>query len=101
LLAPGREAYEFSRGTQVLLGPRYALVRPEIRRVRPVRAQEPAQPFRALVALGDDPHGQSGELARVLLNCPRVGRVDVVVRPYHRDLEALQGLAAQCPERLE
>src|SRR5262249_36299040 len=42
LLGPGREAYEFVRGTQLLLGPRYALVRPEIRRVRPLRAQEPA-----------------------------------------------------------
>jgi spore coat polysaccharide biosynthesis predicted glycosyltransferase SpsG len=102
LLAPGREAYEFGRGTQVLLGPRFALVRPEVRRVRPVRAQEPAQPFRALVALGDDdPNNQSGELAKALLNCPRVGRVDVVVRPYHRDLEALKALAEQCPDRLE
>jgi spore coat polysaccharide biosynthesis predicted glycosyltransferase SpsG len=102
LLAPGRESYEFARGTQVLLGPRYALVRPEIRRVRPIRAQEPAQPFRVLVALGDDdPHNQSGELAKCLLNCPRVGRVDVVVRPYHRDLAGLQALAASCPERLE
>ncbi|HZY88367.1 MAG TPA: polysaccharide biosynthesis protein [Gemmataceae bacterium] len=102
LLGPGRESYEFSPGTQVLLGARYALVRPEIRRQRPVRAQEPAQPFRAIVALGDDdPHGQAGELAKLLLNCPKVGRVDVLVRPYHRDLEALQALAAACPERLE
>jgi spore coat polysaccharide biosynthesis predicted glycosyltransferase SpsG len=102
LLAPGREAYEFDRGTQLLLGPRYALVRPEIRRVRPVRAQEPAQPFRALVALGDDdPNNQAGALAKSLLNCPRVARVDVVVRPYHRDVEGLRALAEQCPERLE
>src|SRR5262249_34888946 len=32
LLGPGREAYEVRRGTQVLLGARYAVVRPEIRR---------------------------------------------------------------------
>ncbi len=102
LLAPGREAYEFVRGTQLLLGARYALVRPEIRRQRPARAQEPAQPFRALVALGDDdPHNQSGELAKCLLNCPCVERVDVLVRPYHRDLAGLQSLAEACPERLE
>src|SRR5262249_2952799 len=64
LLGPGRDAYSFRRGTQVLLGERYVIVRPEIRRVRQARAQEPAQPFRALVALGDDdPNGQSGELA--------------------------------------
>jgi spore coat polysaccharide biosynthesis predicted glycosyltransferase SpsG len=102
LLGPGKESYEFSRGTQLLLGARYALVRPEIRRVRPVRAQEPPEPFRVLVALGDDdPNNQSGELAKLLLNCPRIGRVDVAVRPYHRDLESLRAMAETCPERLE
>ncbi len=102
LLAPNRESYEFTRGTQVLLGARYAIVRPEIRRQRPIRAQEPVQPFRALVALGDDdPNGQAGELAKLLLNCPRVGRVDVAVRPWHPALEALKALAETCPERLE
>jgi spore coat polysaccharide biosynthesis predicted glycosyltransferase SpsG len=102
LLGPGRESYEFARGTQLLLGARYALVRPEIRRIRPLRAQEPIQPFRALVALGDDdPNRQAGELAKLLLNCPRVARVDIAVRPYHPGLAALQELAATCPERLE
>ena len=102
LLAPDRESYEFVRGAQVLLGARYAIVRPEIRRQRPIRAQEPIQPFRALVALGDDdPNGQAGELAKLLLNCPRVGRVDVAVRPWHPALEALKALAETCPERLE
>jgi spore coat polysaccharide biosynthesis predicted glycosyltransferase SpsG len=102
LLAPGRESYEFARGTQVLLGARYAVVRPEVRRQRPIRAQEPAPPFRALVALGDDdPHNQSGELAKQLLNCPRVARVDVAVRPWHPHLAELQALAETCPDRLE
>jgi spore coat polysaccharide biosynthesis predicted glycosyltransferase SpsG len=113
LLGPAREAYEFFPGTQLLLGARYALVRPEIRRIRPTRAQEPpalSSPngksttghYRALLALGeDDPHGQTIELARLLLNIPRVARVDVVVRPYHADLEKLQALAAAQPDRLE
>jgi spore coat polysaccharide biosynthesis predicted glycosyltransferase SpsG len=102
LLAPGREAYEFARGTQVLLGARYAVIRPEVRRQRPIRAQEPAQPFRALVALGDDdPHNQAGELAKQLLNCPKVNRVDVAVRPWHPHLADLQTLAETCPDRLE
>ena len=58
---------------------------------RPIRSQEPAQPFRALVALGDDDlHNCSAELAGYLLNCPRVGRVDVIVRSYHPHLEALK-----------
>jgi spore coat polysaccharide biosynthesis predicted glycosyltransferase SpsG len=102
LLAPGRESYEFSPGTQVLLGARYAAVRPEVRRQRPIRAQEPAQPFRALLALGDDdPHNQSGELAKLLLNIPRVARVDLAVRPWHANLADLKALAETCPERLE
>jgi spore coat polysaccharide biosynthesis predicted glycosyltransferase SpsG len=102
LLGPGRESYEVRRGTQVLLGARYAVVRPEIRRIRPIRAQEPAQPFRALVALGDDDlNHQAGDMARFLLNCPRVGRVDVLVRPYHPRLDELQALAAGNPERLD
>jgi spore coat polysaccharide biosynthesis predicted glycosyltransferase SpsG len=102
LLGPSRESYEHVRGTQLLLGPRYAVVRPEVRRVRPLRAQEPAQPFRALVALGDDdPNNQSEELARQLLNCPRVAKVYVAVRPYHPDLAGLKALAATCSDRLE
>jgi spore coat polysaccharide biosynthesis predicted glycosyltransferase SpsG len=102
LLGPGRESYEFHRGTQLLLGGRYALVRPEIRRQRPIRAQEPVQPFRALVALGDDDlNQQSSDLAKYLLNCPRVGRVDVLVRPYHPNLEALKAMAESNAERLD
>ncbi len=102
LLAPNRDSYEFARGTQILLGARYAVVRPEVRRQRPIRAQEPVQPFRALVALGDDdPQNQSGELAKQLLNCPKVGRVDVAVRPWHPQLAELQRLAEACPDRLE
>jgi spore coat polysaccharide biosynthesis predicted glycosyltransferase SpsG len=102
LLGPSREDYEFAVGTQLLLGARYAVVRPEIRRVRPTRAQEPPQPFRMLVALGDDdPNNQSGELARLLLNTPRVTRVDMAVRPQHPHLEALKAMTEACPERLE
>lgn len=102
LLAPGKEAYGYALGTQLLLGRRYALTRSEVRRVRPLRSQEPPQPFRALVALGDDdPNFQTGELARLLLNTPRVQRVDMLVRPYHPKLEELRALAESCPERLE
>lgn len=102
LLGPGREAYELHQGTQVLLGDRYAMVRSEIRRLRPVRSQEPPAPYRALVALGDDdPNHQARELVRLLLNAPRIERVDVAVRPYHPDLAQLQELAATCPDRLE
>lgn len=101
LLGPGRDAYSFGRGTQILLGQRYALVRSEIRRMRPTRAQEPPQPFRALLALGeDDPNRQSLPLAKQLLNVPKVEKVDVGVRPDHPDLQELQELAEASKERL-
>ena len=73
-----------------------------MRRVRPMRAHEPIPPFRAVIALGDDdPNNQSGELARCLLNCPKVARVDVLVRPWHPHLAELRQLAEACPDRLE
>jgi len=112
LLGPGKETYEFAPGTQLLLGPRYALVRSEVRRQRPNRAQEPppvpspngkvaSGHFRGLVALGeDDPHRRSMELVKLLLNVPRVAKVDVVVRSYHPDLEKLQALAGGSNERV-
>jgi spore coat polysaccharide biosynthesis predicted glycosyltransferase SpsG len=101
LLGPGRDAYTFMTGTQLLLGARYAVVRPEIRRLRPVRAQEPPQPFRALIALGDDdPNLQTGELGRLLLNVPKVEKVDLIIRPQHPQLAAFQELANSNSERL-
>ena len=101
LLGPGKDAYMHEGGTQLLLGPRFALVRSEVRRVRPLRAQEPPQPFRALIALGDDdPNRQSLELAKLLLGVTRVARTDVVARPYHPQLEELKALAEANPDRL-
>lgn len=113
LLSPNREGYEFASGTQLLLNERYALVRPEIRRLRPGRSQEPApippvngkpvpNPFRSLVALGeDDPHRRTMEYAKLMLAAPRVGKVDIIVRREHPELEAMQALALANPERLE
>src|SRR5262249_8846816 len=101
LLGPGKDAYMYDNGTQLLLGPRYALVRSEVRRVRPLRAQEPPQPFRALIALGDDdPNRQAIELAKLLLGTTRVARTDVIARPYHPQLEELKALAEANPDRL-
>ena len=102
LLGPSREGYTHDRRTQLLLGARFAIVRPEMRRVRPLRSQEPIQPFRVLVALGDDDlNNQAGELAKVLLNTPRVGRVDILTRSFNPEIESLRALAATCPDRLE
>ncbi len=105
LLGPTRETYEFVAGTQLLLGARYALVRPEMRRVRPIRAQEPpippVQPYRALIALGDDdPNFQTARLAKQLLADSQLGGIDIIARAYHPEREALQALAEAHPDRL-
>jgi len=102
LLAPTKADYEFLPGTQVLLGSRYALVRSEIRRVRPLRAQEPPNPFRALIALGEDDHNdQVLEYAKFMLNVPKVERVYAAVRSFHHRFEELKELAAASEGRLE
>jgi spore coat polysaccharide biosynthesis predicted glycosyltransferase SpsG len=106
LLGPGREAYEVYPGTQLLLGARYALVRPEVRRVRPLRAQEPAQPsattYRALLAMGDDdPNRQTVKLVQQLLAIGKLEKLDVVARPHHPEFDQLQALAASQEARLE
>jgi spore coat polysaccharide biosynthesis predicted glycosyltransferase SpsG len=112
LLGPDKETFEFSPETQILMGARYTLVRSEVRKCRAGRAQEPPRlpvdngkisgQFRCVVSLGeDDPNRQSIELARLLLNVPKIGKVDVIARPHYPELEQLQALAADSGERLE
>jgi len=102
LLEPGREAYEFKAGSQLLLGKRYALVRPEIRRLRQVRSQEPAQPFRVLLALGEDATAdQIAGVARLLMPISKLHRIDIVVRPFAPELAKIQDYAAAQADRLE
>ena len=63
------------------------------RRLRPLRSQEPPQPFRALVALGDDDlPGHSVEYAEALLATDGVAKVDVMVRPHHLRFDELRAL---------
>jgi spore coat polysaccharide biosynthesis predicted glycosyltransferase SpsG len=113
MLGPSKESYEIDRDTQVLLGKRFTLVRPEIRRQRPTRSQEPAPlaamvdgkpsgTFRALVALGeDDPHQQTIELAKGLLAAPRIGKVDIIVRREHPQLDEIREMTETHKGRLE
>src|SRR5262245_5154204 len=110
LLAPSREGYEFNDDAQLLLGKRYAMVRPEIRRQRPMRSQEPpplaaqngtivTSQFRVLLALGeDDPNRMTMDLAKLLVNAPRVGKVDIVVRREHPQLEEIRVMVEEHKE---
>jgi spore coat polysaccharide biosynthesis predicted glycosyltransferase SpsG len=100
-LSPGVESYDFQGDTQLLSGRRYALVRPEVRRMRPSRAQEPAQPFRVLVATGeDDSPSKVIEVIHTLLAISRIARIDVLARPSGVDWSALHELMNVSPERL-
>lgn len=102
LLAPGRDSYDAALGTQMLMGSRYALVRPFIRRLRPVRTQEPPPPFRVLVAFGDDDfRGQVLERTKQLLAISRLEKIDVVIRPQHPGFHALMALKDHHSERLD
>ncbi len=96
------EDYKHVQGTQLLVGARYALVRGMIRRIRPLRSQEPAAPFRGLVAMGDDDiTGRSVKLAHELLDNPKVDKVAVAVRAHHTHIDQLRELALEEPGRLE
>jgi spore coat polysaccharide biosynthesis predicted glycosyltransferase SpsG len=110
LLAPNREGYEFNDDAQVLLGKRYAMVRPEVRRQRPMRSQEPpplaaqngtiiSSQFRVMLALGeDDPNQMTMDLAKLLVNVPRVGKVDIVIRREHPQVEEIRAMVEEHKE---
>lgn len=101
-IALGRERYKHERGTQLLLGLRYAFVRPVIRRLRPLRAQEPAQPFRVVVALGEDgDDGHTLAVSQLLAADERIARISVFARMHHPQLEEIREFAAGYEGRVD
>ncbi len=94
LLAPGRKPYRVGPGCQRLLGARFALCRGVFRRQRTIRATEPPQPFRALVALGDDDRpGEAVTRTKQLLETGKLAKVTVAVRTHHPRYDELLELA--------
>jgi spore coat polysaccharide biosynthesis predicted glycosyltransferase SpsG len=101
-LAPGSKPYKYDRGTQLLLGKKFALVRGIFRRQRTIRATEQPGPFRALVAFGDDDHADQTRLrVRQLLDMPKVDKVSVVTRTHHPHYDELLDTAAESDGRVE
>jgi spore coat polysaccharide biosynthesis predicted glycosyltransferase SpsG len=101
-LAPGRKAFRYEAGTQLLNGHKFALCRGVFRRQRTIRATEPIQPFRALVAFGDDDLvGQAVDRTRELLEMPKLAKVSVAVRTHHPRYEELKDLAGESDGRVE
>ncbi len=91
LLGPAMKAYTFERGTQLLLGRKFALVRGLFRRQRTIRATEQPGAFRALVAFGDDDAGdQALPRTEQLLDMPKVDKVSVFCRPHHPRYHEMQ-----------
>lgn len=102
LLAPGRKAFHTDRGTQLLLGRKFALVRGIFRRQRTIRATEQPGPFRALVAFGDDDVAdQTLVRAEQLLEMPKVDKVSIAVRTHHERYHELKEFAAASKGRCE
>lgn len=102
LLAPGMKAYRVERGTQLLLGRKFALVRGVFRRQRTIRATEQPGPFRALVAFGDDdPADQTLLRTQQLLQMPKVDRVSIACRTHHPRYHELKDFAADSAGRVE
>jgi len=101
-LAPTRKAYKPDASTQLLLGHRFALCRGIFRRQRTIRAVEPPQPYRVLVAMGDDDHaGQALDRTRELLEMPKIGKVSIATRTHHPRYEEIKDLAGESDGRVE
>jgi spore coat polysaccharide biosynthesis predicted glycosyltransferase SpsG len=102
LLTPARKAFKVVVGGQILAGHRYALCRGIFRRQRTIRATEPAAPYRALVAFGDDdPAGLAYDRTEQLLAVKEVAKVSVAVRSHHPRYDDLKDLAAGSGGRVE
>jgi len=92
-LNKGVGEYDVCPGTQVLAGPRYAVVRPGIRRIRPIRGQEPPEPFRAVVTFGDDPNNWTSRAVKALMGIKQLARIDILARIGHPKLKQWEELA--------
>lgn len=102
LSAPGRKAYRPGPGCQLLLGHKYALCRGVFRRQRTIRATEPAGPWRALVAMGDDdPAGEAFTRTEQLLEMGSVAKVSVACRTHHPRYDDLKDLADASGNKVE
>ena len=101
LLAPALKAYRCERGTQLLLGRKFALVRGVFRRQRTIRATEQPGPFRALVAFGDDDQDQTLPRTRQLLEIEKVDKVSIACRTHHPRYDELRDLADESDGRVE
>jgi spore coat polysaccharide biosynthesis predicted glycosyltransferase SpsG len=101
-LAPGAKPYRVERGSQLLIGQRFALVRGVFRRQRTIRAVEQPGPYRALVAFGDDDHSdQTLTRTEQLLEMEGVDKVSIVLRTQHARYDEIKDFAAASKGKVE
>jgi len=102
LLGCSLNHYTWERGTQLLLGERYAIVRSVFRRQRALRSGDPQGTYRGIIAFGEDDFaGQSLQRTQELLAASRVDKLSVLLRSHHPDLESLRKLSEKNKGRLE
>ena len=82
-----------------LLGPKYALLRPEFRRLREVSSIQSKQGFRILISFGgSDPTGETLKVLTAIAASGLKGtQFDVVVGSWNRERSAIEQLCAQIP----
>lgn len=101
-LAPGKKPYRVGPGCQRLLGQRFALCRGVFRRQRTIRAVEPPQPYRALVAMGDDDRTGDALLRTLqLLESGSVAKVSIATRTHHPRYDDMLDLADNSGGKVE
>lgn len=93
MLSKAMGDYDVCPGSQVLTGPRYAMVRPGIRRIRQIRGQEPPEPLRCVISLGDDPNNWTARAVKGLLPLKNLSRIDILARMGHPKLKQWEDLA--------
>lgn len=106
----GRDARDYSRlvpeGCSVLVGPHYALLRPEFATLRDYSLRRRATPQlkQLLITMGGVDQGDAtGRVLEVLKDCPLPVdvRITVVMGPHAPWLERIRQLAAQMPQLTE
>jgi len=102
-LAADRLAYRVAAHTRLLLGPRYALIRPEFLACRPARRDVPETARKILVlAGGSDPTNLTGKIVEALSEWGEPGLdVRVVVGAANPRADALRGQIARCRVNVE
>jgi len=93
-------SYRTAAGAQLLLGPRYALLRPHFRDL-PVRRAAP-RVTRVLVTLGGaDPHSSTAAVVEAVKRALPAAALDVVIGPLFGPVPDLDRCAATDPARLQ